>query len=126
MSFLLYRLLAVISLRIPWEAHIQGALEQAKALFRDDQVDETDGGNQSASSDRSASAENSSNFFEKEADNSWFKDTPCYHKACCSGRRKHTANFQARDVNLQVRYKQVYNQARRNQHNEFFREDMLL
>jgi len=41
-------------------------------------------------------------------------------------RRKRPANVQARDVNLQVRYKQVYNQARRNQQNEFFREEMLL
>ena len=41
-------------------------------------------------------------------------------------RRKRPANVQARDVNLQVRYKQVYNQARRNQHNVFFREEMLL
>ena len=40
-------------------------------------------------------------------------------------RRKRPANVQARDVNLQVRYKQVYNQARRNQQNEFFREEML-
>src|SRR5436190_10946776 len=24
-------------------------------------------------------------FFEKEAANSWFKRTPCYHKTCCSG-----------------------------------------
>src|SRR5947209_12737337 len=36
------------------------------------------------------------------------------------GRRKRPATFQASDVTLQVRYKQAYNQARRNQHNEFF------
>jgi putative transposase len=34
------------------EAHTQGALEQAEALFRDDQFDEAEGGNQSPSSER--------------------------------------------------------------------------
>ncbi len=48
--------------RVFTETHIEGALEKAEALARDDRLDQGDGGKQSASSERSESAESSSSW----------------------------------------------------------------